>query len=74
MAKLFIDFVRSARGAQTMMDAGVLMLYGRPGVTSRYPELLPPWEQVKVMAYDWSTARETQDAAIELFRDNGLGR
>ena len=74
MAKLFIDFVRSAHGAQTVMDAGVLMLFGRPGVTSRYPALLPPWEQVKVMRYDWATARETQDAAIELFREDGLGR
>ncbi len=73
MAKLFIDFVRSAHGAQTVMDAGVLMLFGRPGVVSHHPEVLPPWEQVKVMKYDWSTARETQDAAIEAFRDDGLG-
>lgn len=74
MAKLFIDYVRSARGAQAVMDAGVLMLYGRPGVVSRFPDLLPPWEEVNAMKYDWSTARETQDAAIELFREDGLGR
>lgn len=55
VSKLFIDFVRSAHGAQTVMDSGVLMFYGRPGVVSPDPNLLPAWEDVNVIDFDWDT-------------------
>jgi ABC-type Fe3+ transport system substrate-binding protein len=59
-SKLFIDFVRSARGTQTMMDAGSLLFFGRPGVKPKYPEVLPRAEDVKAIPFNWDT-----DATIE---------
>ncbi|MBX6425646.1 MAG: extracellular solute-binding protein [Variibacter sp.] len=75
-ARLFIDFVRSARGAQTVMDAGSLLFFGRPGVKSPDPELLPPWENLNLIPFDWET--DGSPASIkrirEVFREAGLGR
>jgi iron(III) transport system substrate-binding protein len=66
-AQLFIDFVRSAHGAQTAMNAGSLLFFGRPGVKSKYPEILPPSEEVHAIKFDWDTQATT--AAIKKFRD-----
>lgn len=75
-AKLFIDFVRSAYGAQKVMDAGALLFFGRPGVKSKYPDILPTMEDVKVIKFDWDT--EGSIAAVKKFREKvraaGIGR
>jgi ABC-type Fe3+ transport system substrate-binding protein len=75
-AKLFIDFVRSAHGTQTLMDAGSLLFFGRPGVQSRHPDILPASETVKAIPFDWDT--EATAAALSKFRDKvraaGIGR
>lgn len=75
-AKLFIDFVRSAYGAQKVMDAGSLLFFGRPGVKSKYPDILPTMEEVKVIKFDWDT--EGSVAAVKKFREKaraaGIGQ
>ena len=75
-AKLFIDFVRSEKGAKAVLDAGGLLFFGRPGVKSSHPDLLPAWEDVKVIPFDWDTEGST--AAVkkvrDLARDAGIGR
>lgn len=75
-AKLFIDFVRSEKGAKAVLDAGGLLFFGRPGVKSSHPDLLPAWEDVKVIPFDWDTEGST--AAVkkvrEKAREAGLGR
>jgi ABC-type Fe3+ transport system substrate-binding protein len=65
-SKLFIDFVRSAHGTQTMMDAGALLFFGRPGVKPKYPDILPRAEDVKAIPFDWD--KEATNAAIKAFR------
>jgi iron(III) transport system substrate-binding protein len=65
-AKLFIDFVRSANGAQTVMDSGSAMLFGRPGVKSPDPEVLPAWEKIKVIPMKWDA--DATAAAIKAIR------
>ena len=65
-SKLFIDFVRSAHGTQTMMDAGALLFFGRPGVKPKYPDILPAAEDVKAIPFDWD--KEATNAAIKAFR------
>jgi iron(III) transport system substrate-binding protein len=66
-AKLFIDFVRSAKGAQAVMDSGTLMFFGRPGVKSPDPDLLPAWEDIKVVPMNWD--EEVTNEAIAAIRD-----
>lgn len=66
-AQLFIDFVRSPHGTQTMMNAGSLLFFGRPGVKSKYPDLLPPAEEVNAVPFNWDT--EATNDAIKKFRD-----
>jgi iron(III) transport system substrate-binding protein len=66
-AQLFIDFVRSAHGTQTMMEAGSLLFFGRPGVKSKYPDVLPAAEEVKGIPFDWET--EATNEAVKKFRD-----
>ena len=65
-SKLFIDFVRSAHGTQTAMDAGALLFFGRPGVKPKYPDILPAAEDVKAIPFDWD--KEASNAAIKAFR------
>jgi iron(III) transport system substrate-binding protein len=65
-SKLFIDFVRSAHGTQTMMNAGALLFFGRPGVKPKYPDILPAAEDVKAISFDWD--KEGTNAAIKAFR------
>ena len=65
-SKLFIDFVRSAHGTQTMMDAGSLLFFGRPGVKPKYPDLLPAAENVNAIPFDWD--KDGTNAAIKAFR------
>lgn len=73
-AKLFIDFVRSAKGAQVVMDSGALMFFGRPGVKSPDPDLLPAWEDIKVvpMDYDVEITNEAIAAIRDEFRKAGM--
>jgi iron(III) transport system substrate-binding protein len=65
-SKLFIDFVRSAHGTQTMMDAGALLFFGRPGVKPKYPDLLPAMEHVKAIPFDWD--KDATNDKIKAFR------
>jgi iron(III) transport system substrate-binding protein len=73
-AKLFIDFVRSAAGAQAVQDAGTLMFFGRPGVKSPDPEILPGWEEIKVVPMNWDEDANEDDieAVRNLFREAGM--
>jgi ABC-type Fe3+ transport system substrate-binding protein len=75
-AKLFVDFVRSAHGTQTLMDSGSLLFFGRPGVKPKYPDILPRTEDVKAIPFDWDTEGST--AAVNKFREKlravGIGR
>jgi iron(III) transport system substrate-binding protein len=66
-AQLFIDFVRSPHGTQTAMNAGSLLFFGRPGVKSKYPDILPAAENVNAIPFDWET--EGSNDAIKKFRD-----
>lgn len=66
VAKLFIDFLRSAKGAQDVMDSGSAMLFGRPGVKSPDPEILPGWENIKVIPMNWN--KDATVAAIKKIR------
>lgn len=66
-AKLFIDFIRSAKGAQAVMDSGTLMFFGRAGVKSPDPDLLPGWEEIKVVPMDWD--KEVNSESIAAIRD-----
>lgn len=65
-AKLFIDFVRSAHGTQTLMDSGALLFFGRPGVKPKDPEILPAAENVKAIPFNWDT--DATNAKIKAFR------
>jgi len=73
-AKLFIDYLRSARGTQTLMDAGALMLFGRPGVKSPNAEILPGLENIKVAEFDWDVdgTSEKLDNARRILAEHGL--
>ncbi len=64
VGKLFIDYVRSAVGTNTVVDAGVYLFFGRPGVRSPEPDLQPPWENVKQIAMNWDV-----DGSEESIRD-----
>ena len=66
-AKLFVDFVRSAHGTQTMMNAGSLLFFGRPGVKPKYPDILPTAEAVKAIPFNWDT--EATNQVVKKFRD-----
>jgi iron(III) transport system substrate-binding protein len=53
VAKLFIDYVRSSAGANTVVDSGSYLFFGRPGVKTLVPDLLPPWEKLNLIAMNW---------------------
>ena len=53
MAKLFIDYIRSKPGTDRMADAGVCLIYGRPGVKTPLKEFLPPAEEIKTIPMNW---------------------
>jgi iron(III) transport system substrate-binding protein len=59
-AQLFIDFVRSPKGTQVVMDSGAMMFFGRPGVKSPAPDLIPAWENTKVIPMDWDVEGDAQ--------------
>ena len=59
--KLFTDFVYSERGANAIADSGAYIFFGRPGIKSRVPDLLPPWETINVITLDHSTEVREQD-------------
>jgi iron(III) transport system substrate-binding protein len=75
LAKLFIDYVRSAKGAQAVNDAGALLFMGRPGIKSSNPELVPSWEDIDVIKMDWDVdgTREAIEKVRADFKDAGLG-
>ena len=68
-ARLFIDFVRSPYGTQVAVaeKGEALIFFGRPGVTSKYPHLLPASEDVSAIPFDWN--RDATNEAIEKFRE-----
>lgn len=65
-AKLFIDYVRSAEGAQAVMDSGALMFFGRPDVQSPNKDILPDWTEVKTMSIDWWNGEPDQTAIDDI--------
>ena len=68
-AQLFIDFVRSPHGTQVAMATRgeALIFFGRPGVTSKYPHLLPASEDVTAIPFDWNA--EATNEAIDRLRE-----
>jgi len=66
-AKLFIDYITSIRGAQMIQDAGAMLFVGRPGVRSPAPDILPAWENVKVIPFNW--VKDGSRANVERYRD-----
>lgn len=72
-AKLFIDFVRSPHGTQLAVatKSEALIFFGRPGVKTRYPHLLPASEDVNAIPFDWNL--EATNEAIETFREKARG-
>ena len=52
-AKLFIDYVRSAPGADRVAASGVFLLFGRPGVKVPPNEFLPSLEKIKTIPMNW---------------------
>jgi iron(III) transport system substrate-binding protein len=64
VAKLFIDYVRSAEGTNTIADSGAYLFFGRPGVKSPVPDLLPPWEKLNTIRMNWDV-----DGSEESIRD-----
>jgi len=68
-AQLFVDYVRSAYGANKMAETGVGLIYGRPGV--KVPEkerkFMPPSEDIKAIAMDWN--KETSTEAVNALKE-----
>jgi len=68
-AQLFIDYVRSAYGANKMAETGVGLIYGRPGV--KVPEkerkFMPPSEDIKAIPMDWN--KETSTEAVNALKE-----
>lgn len=67
VARLFIDFLRSERGALTVRDSGATVMFGRPGIPSKKPDLLPPLESIKVLDFNWDY--EGSPEAIKKIRE-----
>jgi hypothetical protein len=49
------------------MNAGSLLFFGRPGVKSKYPDILPAAENVNAIPFNWET--EGSNDAIKKFRE-----
>jgi ABC-type Fe3+ transport system substrate-binding protein len=68
-AQLFVDYVRSAYGANRMAETGVGLIYGRPGV--KVPEkerkFMPPSEDIKAIPMDWN--KETSTEAVNALKE-----
>jgi len=65
-AKLFVDYVRSARGGGTMAETGVMIVYARPGV--RIPEKERkywPTGEMTVIPFDYN--KELTTEAVRAF-------
>lgn len=60
-ARLFVDYVFSERGANTIADSGAYLFFGRPGIKSRVPDLLPTWENIKVIPIDYEKEAREED-------------
>ena len=75
VSRLFMDFVRSAHGVETVKKSGAELFFGRPGVKTSDPELFPPWEEVKSIPMDWDTSTpETIKRMRDLMRKAGIGK
>lgn len=76
VARLFIDFVRSAHGAQTVQKSGAELFFGRPGVKSSDPQLFPAWEDVKAIPMDWNVEGTVEqiESIRKIVKDAGIGR
>jgi ABC-type Fe3+ transport system substrate-binding protein len=66
-AKLFIDYVRSAPGAERVAEAGAGLLIGRPGIKMPPNEFLPSFEQIKVIPMKWD--EDTSSKNVQAFQD-----
>ena len=75
-AKLFVDYVRSARGAEKMASTGVMLVYARPGV--KVPEQERkywPTDEMKVIPFDYDKdlTREAVRAFNSWAKKIGIG-
>jgi ABC-type Fe3+ transport system substrate-binding protein len=75
-AKLFVDYVRSARGADTMAGTGAMLVYARPGV--KIPEKEKkywPTGEMTVIPFDYT--KELTTEAVKAYntwaKNIGLG-
>jgi len=75
VSRLFMDFVRSAHGVETVKNSGAELFFGRPGVKTSDPELFPAWEDVKAIPMDWdSSTPETIKKIRDLMKKAGIGK
>ncbi|NYT36266.1 extracellular solute-binding protein [Allopusillimonas soli] len=65
-SRLFIDFIRSEHGVQTIVKSGAVEFFGRPGIKTPDPVLFPAWEDVKQVEMDWD--KDGSAEAIEKTR------
>ncbi len=72
-AKLFIDYVRSAPGADRLAASGAALIFGRPGVKMPPNPYLPPAEKIKSIAMDWD--KEDTPGSVKAFHNflKGIG-
>jgi iron(III) transport system substrate-binding protein len=66
-AKLFIDYVRSAPGADRVAASGAALIFGRPGVKMPPSEFSPASDKVKVIPMNWDEDTSTKN--IQAFQD-----
>jgi iron(III) transport system substrate-binding protein len=72
-AKLFIDYIRSAPGADRLAASGAALLFGRPGVKMPPNPYLPPAETIKAIPMNWD--KEDTPGSVNAFHDflKGIG-
>ena len=75
VSRLFMDFVRSAHGVETVKNSGAELFFGRPGVKTSNPELFPAWEDVKAIPMNWDTSTPNTIKKIrDLLKKAGIGK
>lgn len=73
-ARLFIDYMRSLRGTQLLMDSGATLFYGRPGIVSPDEVILPDLGDISIADFNWDTegANDVLDGVRDKLVEWGL--
>jgi iron(III) transport system substrate-binding protein len=73
-ARLFIDYMRSLRGTQLLMDSGATLFYGRPGIVSPDKVILPDLGDISIADFNWDTegANDVLDGVRDKLVEWGL--